>query len=54
MDFKVHLGEVVCTANATLFQDRFENLMTGWSLVINIEVPNDEMALINANGGSCL
>jgi hypothetical protein len=46
--------ELLETANATLFQDRFENLMTGWSLVVNIEVPNDEMALINANGGSCL
>ena len=46
--------ELLESANATLFQDRFENLLTGWSLVINIEVPNTEMALINANGGSCL
>ena len=46
--------ELLESANATLFEDRFENLLTGWSLVINIEVPNTEMALINANGGSCL
>ena len=46
--------ELLESANATLFEDRFENLLTGWSLVLNIEVPNTEMALINANGGSCL
>jgi len=46
--------ELLESANATLFEDRFENLLTGWSLVLNIEVPNNEMALINANGGSCL
>ena len=46
--------ELLESANATLFEDRFENLLTGGSLVINIEVPNTEMALINANGGSCL
>jgi hypothetical protein len=42
------------TASATLFEDRFENLLTGWSMVINIEVPNNDMALINADGTSCL
>jgi len=46
--------ELLESANATLFEDRFENLLTGWSLVLSIEVPNNEMALINANGGSCL
>jgi len=46
--------ELLESANATLFEDRFENLLTGWSLVLNIEVPNNEMALINANGESCL
>ncbi|QDP56633.1 MAG: hypothetical protein Unbinned5089contig1000_19 [Prokaryotic dsDNA virus sp.] len=42
------------TSTATLFEDRFENLLTGWSMVINIEVPNNDMALINADGSSCL
>lgn len=42
------------TATASLFEDRFENLLTGWSMVINIEVPNNEMALINDDGTSCL
>lgn len=42
------------TATASLFEDRFENLLTGWSMVINIEVPNNDMALINADGTSCL
>ena len=41
-------------ATASLFEDRFENLLTGWSMVINIEVPNNDMALINADGSSCL
>jgi hypothetical protein len=42
------------TATASLFEDRFENLLTGWSMVINIEVPNNDMALINDDGTSCL
>jgi len=42
------------TATATQFEDRFENLLTGWSLDINIQVPNNDMALINNDGDSCL
>ncbi len=42
------------TATASLFEDRFENLLTGWSMVINVEVPNNDMALINDDGASCL
>jgi hypothetical protein len=42
------------TATASLFEDRFENLLTGWSMVINVEVPNNDMALINDDGTSCL
>ena len=42
------------SATASLFEDRFENLLTGWSMVLNIEVPNSDMALIDANGSSCL
>lgn len=38
---------------ATQFQDRFENLLTGWSLLLNIEVPNNDMGLINADGSQC-
>ena len=42
------------TATATLFEDRFENLLTGWSMEMNIMIPNNDMALINADGTSCL
>ena len=46
--------EINDTPTATQFEDRFENLLAGWSIVLNVEVPNDEMALINADGTSCL
>lgn len=42
------------SATATMFEDRFENLMTGWGMEMNIMIPNNDMALINADGTSCL
>ena len=38
---------------ATLFEDRFENLLTGWSINLNIEIPNNETKLINEDGTQC-
>ena len=46
--------EIVDSPTATQFEDRFENLLAGWSLVLNIDIPNDDMALINADGTSCM
>jgi len=37
---------------ATLFEDRFENLLAGWALDISITVPNNQISDINANGQS--
>ena len=45
--------EINDTPTATQFQDRFENLLTGWSLLLNIEIPNNQMALINDDGSQC-
>lgn len=40
-------------ANATLFEDRFENLLSGWALDLSIEIPNNDMQLINDTGDAC-
>ena len=40
-------------ANATLFEDRFENLLSGWALDLSIEIPNNDMQLINNTGDAC-
>lgn len=45
--------EINDSPTATQFQDRFENLLTGWSLLLNIEIPNNAMGLINADGSQC-
>tara|TARA_B110000977_G_C10991585_1_gene460112 strand:+ start:302 stop:790 length:489 start_codon:yes stop_codon:yes gene_type:complete len=45
--------EINDSPTATQFEDRFENLLSGWSMVLNIEIPNDEMKLINADGTEC-
>lgn len=37
---------------ATLFEDRFENLLAGWALDISITVPNNQISDINSNGQS--
>lgn len=46
--------EINDSPTATQFEDRFENLLSGWSITFNIEVPNNDMALINDDGTSCL
>ena len=45
--------EINDSPTATQFEDRFENLLSGWSMVLNIEIPNDDMKLINADGTEC-
>lgn len=44
--------ELDTPASATLFEDRFENLLTGWSMDLTINMPNNDMGLINADGTS--
>lgn len=46
--------EINDSPTATRFEDRFENLLAGWSLTLNVEIPNNDMALINEDGTSCL
>lgn len=46
--------EISDSPTATQFEDRFENLLAGWSLVLNIDIPNNDMALLNDDGTSCL
>ena len=45
--------EINGTPTAQLFEDRFENKVTGWSMSINITMANDDMGLINADGSQC-
>jgi len=45
--------EINDSPTATQFEDRFENLLTGWSLVLNVEIPNNDMGLINSDGTQC-
>jgi hypothetical protein len=40
-------------SSATLFEDRFENLLSGWALDLSIEIPNNDMQLINDTGDAC-
>lgn len=44
--------EIDTPASATLFEDRFENLLTGWSMTLDIVMPNNDMGLINTDGSS--
>jgi hypothetical protein len=39
--------------SAKLFQDRYENLLTGWTLNMTIQIPNNDMGLINRDGTQC-
>jgi hypothetical protein len=32
-------------ATATMFEDRFENLMTGWALTLSISIPNNAVTV---------
>lgn len=45
--------EIDGTPTAQLFEDRFESVVTGWSMSINIKMANDDMGLINADGSQC-
>ena len=45
--------EIDGNPTAQLFEDRFENKVTGWSMTVNINMPNNDMALINADGSQC-
>lgn len=45
--------EINDVPTATQFEDRFENLLAGWSIVLNIDIPNNETKLINADGTQC-
>lgn len=45
--------QVVSDVSANLFEDRFENLLTGWSLDLTLQVANDNMTLINDTGDGC-
>ena len=38
-------------ATATVFEDRFENLLAGWSLDILLETPNDNITIVNPDTG---
>lgn len=38
-------------ATATVFEDRFENLLAGWSLDILLETPNDNITVVNPDTG---
>ena len=40
--------------NASIVQEQFENLLSGWTMDISIEMPNDQITDINANGAGCL
>jgi len=40
-------------ATAQLFQDRYENLLTGWTMNMTIQIPNNDMGLINRDGSQC-
>lgn len=46
--------EISDSPTATQFEDRFENLLSGWSITLNVDIPNNDMALINDDGTSCL
>jgi len=46
--------EINDSPTATQFEDRFESLLAGWSLTLNVEIPNNSIALINEDGTSCL
>jgi hypothetical protein len=39
---------------ASLVEERFENLLVGWEMDVTVEVPNNSISDINANGHGCL
>jgi len=46
------LYQIDTDSTAYMFEDRFENLLAGWSLDISITVANNQISDINANGQS--
>ena len=45
--------QIVSEVSASLFEDRFENLLTGWSMDLSLQVANDDINLINSTGTGC-
>ena len=45
--------QIISDIDASLFEDRFENLLTGWSMNVTLQVANDDMSLINDTGDAC-
>ena len=46
-DLYTDLYQLTQDATAQLFQDQYENLLTGWTMDLNILIPNNDMGLIN-------
>ncbi len=38
---------------AELFEDKFENKVSGWTMNLSLRMPNNDMALINRDGTEC-
>lgn len=47
-----NLYQVESDFSANVFEDRFENLLAGWSMEFDVIVPNNQISDINANGQS--
>tara|TARA_A200000113_G_C8872899_1_gene357391 strand:- start:8162 stop:8653 length:492 start_codon:yes stop_codon:yes gene_type:complete len=47
-----NLFQIDSDFTADMFEDRFENLLAGWSLTFDVIVPNNQISDINANGQS--
>lgn len=41
------------SVTAELFEDRFEHKVTGWSMSLDVTIPNNDMGLIEADGSQC-
>ena len=52
-DLYTDLYQLTQDATAQLFQDQYENLLTGWTMDLNILIPNNDMGLINRDGSQC-
>jgi hypothetical protein len=49
-DLYSDLYQLSSDATAQLFQDKYENLLTGWTMSLNVLIPNNDMGLINRDG----
>jgi hypothetical protein len=52
-DLYSDLYQLSSDATAQLFQDKYENLLTGWTMSLNVLIPNNDMGLINRDGSQC-